>query len=129
MNQQNIKRLALAASIVLGVFLGTSIAFAQRATELFIPIGKSPGLSGKYTTIGIVESLDTQKQSIVISDSGRSLTILCSRATKFYVDCSSSGKPNIMGTMSHCKKGILAEVKYFENKVGGVAEWIKVKEK
>jgi hypothetical protein len=127
MNRQNIKRLALAAAIVLGVSLGTSIAFAQRATELYIPIGKSPGLSGKYTTIGSIESLDMQKETIVISDSSHSYTILCSMDTKFYVDCSSSGKPNVKGTMKDCKKGMTAEVKYLNNKVGGVAEWIKVK--
>jgi hypothetical protein len=127
MNRQNIKRLALTAVIVLGVILGTSITFAQRATELYIPIGKSPGLSGKYTTIGSIESLDVQKQTVVISDSSHTFTVLCSKDTRFYVDYSSSGKRNVRGTMNDCRIGMMAEVKYLGNKVGAAAEWIKVK--
>ncbi len=115
-------------AIALASILCTSVTHAQRATEVFIPIGQSPGLSAKYTTIGTVDSLDLKREMLVVSASRRLYTIRYTRDTRIYIDRSSSGSTNSRGTMMKCKKGMIVEVKYLDNKTGANAEWIKIKE-
>ena len=50
-------------------------ASAQKATEIYIPIGKSPGLSGEYTKMGTIEEVSAQEQAITMSDAAESYTI------------------------------------------------------
>jgi hypothetical protein len=61
-----LRRLVLVAWIA-GTLAG-SAAQAQKATEIFIPIGQSPGLSGKYTTIGEIAAVDTQNHTLTVRD-------------------------------------------------------------
>ncbi len=118
----------LLRAIALAALLCTATANAQRATEVFIPIGQSPGVSGKYTTIGTVDSLNMKGGTLTVSDSGRTYVIRFTKKTRVYIDRSSYGKPNSRGTMGHCKTGMIVEVKYVENKADANAEWIKLKE-
>ncbi|MDZ7343585.1 MAG: hypothetical protein ONA90_03630, partial [candidate division KSB1 bacterium] len=56
-------------------FLSTSPGYGQKSTEIFIPVGKSPGLSGKYTVIGKIEAVNAQKQTIALTDSSAQYTV------------------------------------------------------
>lgn len=118
----------LLLGITLASLLCPSTTIAQKATEVFIPIGKSPGLSGKYTMIGTVDSLNMKRGMLTVSDSARTYTVRFRKQTRVYIDRSAYGKPNSRGTMSHCKRGMIVEVKYVDNKVDSSAEWIKLKE-
>ena len=57
----------LRLAIVIVVLGGTLEASGQQATEMFIPIGQSPGLSNKGNVIGTLESVDPGKQMVTIS--------------------------------------------------------------
>ncbi len=50
-------RTPLSVLATLAVLLLAGTAHAQQATEIYIPIGKSPGLSGKTTVIGTIENV------------------------------------------------------------------------
>ena len=40
---------------------------AQKMTEQYIPIGQSPGLSGKYTVIGKLQSVNPQERTCTVA--------------------------------------------------------------
>ena len=59
----------LKLAIVIVALGGAIEASGQQATEMFIPIGQSPGLSNKESVIGTLESVDQGKQMVTISSS------------------------------------------------------------
>ena len=54
--------------LAITLLCAASYAHGHRATEQYIPIGQSPGLSKKYTTIGLIASVDTRRRSVTIGD-------------------------------------------------------------
>ncbi len=58
---------------VLAALLWSAAAQAQKTTEQFIPIGQSPGLSGKYTYLGAIESADSVAR--LVTAGGRSVRV------------------------------------------------------
>jgi len=117
--------LAIAITIVL---VGVSSGYGQKSTEIYIPIGKSPGLSGKYTTVGEIESADEQNEIITMSDSAKSYTVHCDEETKFWLDRTEIVRTNLEGAFADCQPGRLVEVKYRDNDArAAVAEWIKIR--
>jgi hypothetical protein len=104
-----------------------SAVHGQRATERYIPIGKSPGLSGKYTTIGTVDGVDIPRRIIEMSDTTASYTVHCTEDTKFWLDRTKIRLTNLTGTLADCEVGRLLEVKYVDNdRNGRMAEWVKI---
>lgn len=99
---------------------------AQKATEIYIPVGQSPGLSGEYTTLGKVNTVNIQKQTISMSDAERSYELKITDSTQIWLDRSRLKLSNQMGSMKDIKEGMLAEVKYQKNERGGAVEWIKL---
>src|SRR5438128_12090046 len=57
----------LARVIVVVALAGVSGAFGQEATEMYIPIGQSPGVSSKSTLLGTIESVDPGKRTLTVS--------------------------------------------------------------
>lgn len=98
---------------------------AQKSTELYIPIGKSPGLSGKYTVLGEVENINLQDSTLTIMVEGTSQIIAIKGQPKFMLDYSGAKLPNKIGSLADIKKGVIVEVKYRHNKPGDSIEWIK----
>ena len=118
-------------SIVLlaGLLLPAAAAHAQKSTERYIPIGKSPGLSGKYTVIGRVSEVDYKSGTVTITGATRTWTAKLGDATKIWMDCSAAKHPNYTGTAADCKPGLLCEVK-FEGRLqptSTTCEWIKIR--
>jgi hypothetical protein len=124
------KRIHLIASAVI-LIAGLSNASAQKATEIFIPIGKSPGLSGTKTSIGKIDSVNFSQAILTVSDSTKAYTVKITDETKIWQDRSSMKLSNQKGTPSDLKAGARVEIKYIndERKDGGTAEWIKVEVK
>lgn len=114
----------IAATILLLGFVQT--AYGQKATEIFVPVGGSPGLSGKYTTMGKVDTVNAQDRTIVMSDSAGSYNIKITDSTKVWLDRSKLKSSNKTGSFADIKKGMLVEVKYEGHKPDGAVEWIKV---
>ena len=103
---------------------------AQRATELYIPIGRSPGVSGKLSAVGTCTTIEARarQRSVTIRAPERTWTSRLTDETKIYLDRSRLGLPNTYGTIADLRADLLMEVKYREagRASGGVCEWIKV---
>jgi hypothetical protein len=120
--------------VVIGVFAigvlllgGTPSAYGQKATEMFIPIGQSPGLSNKISIIGTIETIDARTRTMVVAGPSGSWNATITDRTKIWLDKSKLRLPNQKGTFTDLQKGLLAEVKYEQAGVSrGPADWIKV---
>lgn len=114
--------------ISLLIWTGTPYAHGQQTTEMFIPIGQSPGLSGKVTIMGTIEAVDAQNQTIVVAGSSEKWSAEVTKGTRIWLDRSKLGLSNQYGTFADLQEGRLVEVKYegTERRSEGPAAWIKV---
>lgn len=103
-------------------------AHGQRATEMFIPLGQSPGLSGKVTVMGKIEAVQTKDRTIAIAGPSGSLTTKITDKTKIWLDRSKLRLTNQTGTFADLKKDLVVEVMYegAERSGKAPADWIKV---
>jgi len=105
-------------------------AHGQKATEMFIPIGQSPGLSNTISVIGTIETIDPRGHTIAITGSSGSWSAMITNRTKIWLDKSKLRLPNQKGTFADLQKGLLVEVKYEDpegrGKAKAAADWIKV---
>ena len=112
---------------VAAFLLLSSVADAQKSTERYIPIGQSPGLSGKYTVIGRVAEIDMKTRTMTITGQSRTWTTKLGDRTQIWLDCSAFQHPNGRGTLDDCKPGLLCEIKYEGRGPDTITcEWIKV---
>lgn len=123
---------AVMGVVVTGVWLWSGIlsAHGQKATEMFIPIGQSPGLTSKISVIGTIDTIDSPAQTIAITGPSGRWSATTTDRTKIWLDKSKLRLPNQKGTFADLQTGRLVEVKY-EDPDGrssgkGPAEWIKV---
>lgn len=117
-------------SLVLATFVtlaAAAVGHAQKATEMFIPIGRSPGLSGEQTRIGTVEAIDAGAETVTMNVDSGTLVIHCHETTKFWLDRSKLRLPNDVGTLEDCQPGTRIEVKFIDDdRSAAVAEWVKI---
>ena len=124
-------RLAIGV-VATGVWLwsGMPSAHGQKATEMFIPIGQSPGLSNTISVIGTIETIDPRGHTIAITGPSGSWSATITNRTKIWLDKSKLRLPNQKGTFADLQKGLLVEVKYEDpegrGKAKAAADWIKV---
>lgn len=117
------------AIVGLGALLGGAAnATAQKATEFYIPVGKSPGVSGISTALGSCQSVDTGKRTVTVRGRFTTWTGAITGQTKIWLDRSKVGLPNRTGTLADLKPGLRIEVKYEGKKrtSGAACEWIKI---
>jgi hypothetical protein len=100
--------------------------FAQKETEVFIPVGKSPGVSGTYSVIAKVETINLQDSIITLRRDTGIISIRISPGTDVYLDKSKLKLTSTKGACSSIKPGMLVEVKFVDNKPTGQIEWCKV---
>lgn len=116
--------------LAIGVVLWGSPPYAhgQKATEMFIPFGQSPGLSGKYTVIGTIKTVDARNRTITIAGPSETWSAQITDRTKIWLDRSKLRLTNQKGTFADLRKGQLVEVKYEDTtrEGKGPAGWIKV---
>ena len=106
----------------------TTAALGQKASEIYVPIGQSPGLSGKHTLLGRVQSVDVGQRSMTVVDSaGSAVAVRADAKTMLWLDRSKLKLPNRKGDFSDCRNDMTVEVKYRNNDAQAAAvEWIKV---
>jgi hypothetical protein len=124
------KKIFTYLGIVFSVWITTQNAPAQKATELFIPIGKSPGISGKCSMMGTIDSVDTSEHVVYMHDStGYGYDVEIGDKTKIYLDKSGLKQRNELGSIADCDEGAYCEVLYESRtrKKSGEAEWIKIR--
>ena len=118
-------RLALFTSMIV-VLAGMALsANAQKTTEKFIPIGKSPGVSGVSTYIGRIDSVDVAERTVTIRGEGLLQSVEISGETKIWLDLSKYKTKNRAATLQDLRKGHRIEVKPQHNRPDR-AEWIKI---
>lgn len=119
----------VASCIVAASILVATSLFSQRATELYMPIGKSPGLSEEeVTVIGTVESVDEEERSFTIAGADGPASAVVTERTHIYLDRSELQRSNLYGDFDDLKVGRRVEVLYEDrDSIGeGPAEWIKI---
>jgi len=102
---------------------------AQKATEMLIPIGQSPGVSGRLSVVGTIASCDQLKGTMQLTSTDRQSHVAhLTPDTRIWRDRSAAKRPNEVGTFADCRPGRLAEAKFVHE--GGTrtlhAEWIKI---
>ena len=103
------------------VFAAAPLLHGQKATERFIPIGKSPGLSGKVTILGDVAAVDAAARTLTVENR----TIKVTEATRIWLDRTRAQKPVEDGRFEDLKPGVRVEIKLREQEPKD-AEWVKV---
>ena len=51
------------------------LALAEKTTELYLPIGKSPGLSDKISLIGTIAEVNSQDQTLTVTGASGTYTV------------------------------------------------------
>ncbi len=120
-------KLLKGAIVAITLFWFIPNVYGQKATEIFIPVGKSPGLSGKYTSLGKITAIDVPNQTITVADSSGGYTVKITGRTQIWLDKSKLKSTNQKGAFTDLRKELLVEVKYEGNqrRDKGLAEWIK----
>ena len=111
------------AIVLLG---GISYAHGQKETEQYIPIGQSPGLSQKSTSIGEIAEVDPQAKTVTIADPAGRRTVKVTEKTRIWLDRTKLKQTNLTGSFADLKTGRRVEVKYDDPQRREVAEWVKV---
>lgn len=119
-------RLARALAVAIMLVGAHTGAHAQKSTEQYIPIGRSPGISHKYTSIGTVEALNARDGLFTISEAGARRSIRITAKTRIWLDRSQLKLPNLVGSPADLQPGRRVEVKFENAVLRQVAEWIKV---
>lgn len=106
--------------------LGQSFAHGQRETERYIPIGQSPGVSGKATRVGAIEAVDAGARTFSLAtDEGR-FEIAVPPGARIWLDRSRGRQSAQSGEFGDLKIGRRVEVRFAEPARKGPAGWIKV---
>jgi len=105
---------------------GISYAHGQKETEQYIPIGQSPGLSQKSTSIGEIAEVDPQAKTVTIADPAGRRTVKVTEKTRIWLDRTKLKQTNLTGSFADLKTGRRVEVKYDDPQRREVAEWVKV---
>lgn len=115
-------------SVAIVLVLSAFSIHAQQAAEIFIPIGKSPGISENRSIIGTIKTVDAQKRSFTITNPSGIFSIQMSKDTQIWRDNSKLKKTNQAGFVDDLIPGRVVEVKYIEAEKARTvsAEWIKV---
>ena len=118
-------RTLAAGLMAIALLCAVSGAHAQKATERYIPIGRSPGLSGKYTSIGTIAEVNALDQTMTVADSTGTRTMQISKQTRIWLDRTRLRQSNTTGSFADLQQGRRVEVKYLDPD-RRKADWIKV---
>ena len=116
---------SIRALLFVCIIAAVSPTYGQQTTEQFIPIGKSPGISGEYSYTGAIVALDRAAQTISVEDNGEIRIIKVTTETSIWLDRSKIKRQNQLAGYDDCEVGRRIEVKYTELDKN-VAEWIKI---
>ena len=101
------------------------LSLGQQSSEQFIPIGQSPGISGKLSYIGTITKIDRAENTLVLESDQGTKTVTITSTTRFWIDRSKVKQPNLMANFGNSEVGQLVEVKH-DGKNKNIADWIKI---
>lgn len=99
---------------------------AQEATEQFIPIGESPGVSGEESYLGECVAYDAEDHLLRMQGNTGTRSIRITENTRIWLDRSPIGESNIVGDPGDLVPGRRVEVRYADPDNKEVADWVKV---
>lgn len=99
---------------------------AQQATEQFIPIGRSPGLSKPRTYVGTIGAVDAGARTVTLGTGADRHSVRVVPETRIWIDRTQHRKTNVMGRFDDLVVGRRVEVKYKDARDRQTADWIKV---
>lgn len=102
------------------------VAHGQQMTEMYIPIGQSPGVSGKTSLIGEITAVDRQRRTLTVRGSAGAQAVVYNDRTWVWLDRSQVQRSNQPGTFASLRTGQKVEVRFREADRKRPAEWIKV---
>ena len=118
---------SLGIALVVALLCDASLAHGQRATERFIPIGQSPGISGRLSTQGTIVGVDPGQRRIAIETPTGRVSVRVEDSTRIWIDRHDRGEGVLSGSFDDLCEGCSAEVKYADPETREVAEWVKVR--
>jgi hypothetical protein len=116
------RTLFLGIGLITALLCSMPYAHGQKATERYIPIGQSPGISNKYTYIGVIEAVDPQERTVTAAGH----TVKITDETHIWLDRSLQKLSNQAGSFDDLQKGRKVEIKYTSAAQRQVAQWVKV---
>lgn len=111
---------------VLVMMVGQSSTMGNMATERYIPIGRSPGVSNKLSYIGTIQAYDPARRMVTVNGEGDPITVSITERTRIWLDLSKIKKSNRVGETSALQVGRRTEVKFENADLRKFADWIKV---
>lgn len=99
---------------------------AQQATERYVPLGQSPGVSQKITVIGTIDAVDAAARTIIVAGPVGSNSVRVGKQTKIWLDRSKIKQVNMVGAFADLVAGRTVEVKFVDSDRRQLADWIKV---
>ena len=121
------RKLLIGTGLLIMLLGNLSFTHGQQQTERFIPIGQSPGLSGKYTITGKIETINTGARSFTVAGPSGPMMVTITDKTHIWLDRSQLKLTNLRGGFAHLQTGRMVEVKYKDHKRKQFAEWVKVR--
>ena len=115
----------LAMAIVVGALGSASQAVAQEATEMYVPIGQSPGVSNTASVVGTVQVLNAAARTLTVTGPSGPQTFAITDKTRIWLDRSAGKQTNRSGSLADLQQGRRVEVKPQPAAKSG-ADWIKV---
>lgn len=120
------KKLPKIIPVAMLSLLCASQACAQMATERFVPIGESPGLSVSHTDVGRIRGFDAGSRTLSLEAEGGIRPVRITDDTRIWLDRSGSELSNLNGDTSNLAIGRRAEVSYADPARRRSANWVKV---
>lgn len=115
------------AIVVAAGALGSAFeAVAQEATEMYVPIGQSPGISGKTSVVGNVQALNAAARTLTVTGPSGTQTFVITDKTRIWLDRSAGKQANRGGSLADLQQGRRVEVKPQAAGARATADWIKV---
>jgi len=125
MRALNMNKISTVTLLLMIIFWGPSLSYAQQSAEQFVPIGMSPGISNKHSYIGNITVVNRQTNSFVMQTSTGEKEITISPSTRMWLDRSKEKKTNIEASLDDCEAGRTVEVMHSPENVN-IADWVKI---
>jgi hypothetical protein len=116
----------LAIVVATGAMGSALEAVAQEAAEMYVPLGQSPGVSGKTSVIGTVQAFDAAARTLTVAAPSGARTFAITAKTRIWQDRSESKQSNKPGSLADLQQGRRVEVKPQSAAAKASADWIKV---
>jgi hypothetical protein len=117
---------AISIALLISCLSGAVLARGQEATERYIPIGQSPGLSRQYNYMGPIDAVDAENRTLTIAGPSGARVVKLTERTRIWLDRSMLESTSSSGSFEDCLLGRTVEVKYEDPSRRELADWIKV---